>query len=176
MARTSSSTSCGLDLGLGEELGGAETELAHFGVGDVAAGVDDQRQGAQGGLLAQPVDEREAVAVGEGEIEDEQVGRAEQAVFDGLLAGGWRGRWRRSASWKPARTTAARSASSSTSRMWPGPSPVCRTRPELGEQQVFVEGLLHPALRDGWRCAGRCDGSAGRGRLRMTTGMSAVAG
>ena len=78
----------GLDLGFGEELGGAEAELGHLGVGDLAAGVDDQRQGAEGGLLAEPLDEREAVAVGEGEVEDEQVGRAGDALPDGLLAGG----------------------------------------------------------------------------------------
>src|SRR5271168_4945510 len=65
----------GLDFGLGEELGGAETELGHLGLGDLAAGVDDQGEGAEGGLLTEPLDEREAVAVGEGEVEDEQVGR-----------------------------------------------------------------------------------------------------
>ena len=65
-----------LDLGLGEELGGAEAELGHLGFGDLAAGVDDQRQGAQRGLLAEPLDEGEAVAVGQGEVEDEQIGRA----------------------------------------------------------------------------------------------------
>ena len=65
-----------LDLGFGEELGGAETKLGHFDFGDLAAGVNDQRQGAEGGLLAKPLDEREAVAVGEGEIEDEEVGGA----------------------------------------------------------------------------------------------------
>ncbi len=78
----------GLDLGLGEELGGAEAELGHFDVGDLAAGVDDQGKGAEGWLLAEPLDEREAVAVGEGEIEDEEVGTAVDAVPDGLLAGG----------------------------------------------------------------------------------------
>src|SRR5258705_11730275 len=50
-----------LDLGFGEELGGAEAELGHLDLGDLAAGVDDQREGAEGGLLAQPLDEREAV-------------------------------------------------------------------------------------------------------------------
>src|SRR6266436_4030144 len=78
----------GLDLGLGEELGGSEAELGHLGLRDVAAGVDDQRQGAEGGLLAKPLDEREAVAVGEGEVEDEKVRWAGDAVADGRLAGG----------------------------------------------------------------------------------------
>ena len=32
-----------LDLGFGEELGGAEAKLRHFGLGDLAAGVDDHR-------------------------------------------------------------------------------------------------------------------------------------
>src|ERR1700760_2978848 len=59
----------GLDLSFGEELGGSEAELGHLGLGDLAAGVDDERQGAEGGLLAKPLDEREAVAVGEGEVE-----------------------------------------------------------------------------------------------------------
>jgi hypothetical protein len=78
----------GLDLGFGEELGGAEAELGHLGFGDLAAGVDDERKGTEGGLLAEPLDEREAVAVGEGEVEDEKVGRAGDALPDGLLTGG----------------------------------------------------------------------------------------
>src|SRR4051812_47032233 len=45
----------GLDLGFGEELGWSEAELGHLGLGDFAAGVDDQRQGAEGGLLAEPL-------------------------------------------------------------------------------------------------------------------------
>ncbi len=57
-------------------------------LGDFAAGVDDQREGIEGGLVAEPLDEREAVAVGEGEIEDQQVGGAGDALADGLLAGG----------------------------------------------------------------------------------------
>jgi hypothetical protein len=77
-----------LDLGFGEELGGSEAELGHLGLGDLAAGVDDQRQGAQSGLLAEPLDEGEAVAVWEGEVEDEKVGWAGDALADGLLAGG----------------------------------------------------------------------------------------
>ncbi len=77
-----------LDLGFGEELGGAEAELGHLDLGDLAAGVDDQGQRTEGGLLAQPLDEGEAVAVGEGEVEDEQVGRAGDALADGRLAGG----------------------------------------------------------------------------------------
>ena len=78
----------GLDLSFGEELGWSEAELGHFGLGDLAAGVDDQGQGAEGGLLAKPLDEREAVAVGEGEVEDEEVGRPGDALADCLLAGG----------------------------------------------------------------------------------------
>ena len=77
-----------LDLGFGEELGGAETKLGHLGLGDLAAGVDDQRQRAEGGLLAEPFDQREAVAVGQGKVEDEQVGRPCDALPDGHLAGG----------------------------------------------------------------------------------------
>jgi hypothetical protein len=77
-----------LDLGLGEELGGSEAELGHLGFGDLAAGVDDQRQGAEGGLLTEPLNQREAVAVGQGEVEDEEVGRPCDALADGLLAGG----------------------------------------------------------------------------------------
>jgi len=38
--------------------------------------------------LAQPLDERETIAVGEGEVEDEEVGRPRDALADGLLAGG----------------------------------------------------------------------------------------
>src|ERR1700735_4347057 len=78
----------GLNLGLGEELGGAKAELGHVSFGDLAAGVDDEREGVQGGRVAEPLDEREAVSVGEGEIENEQVGGAGDALADGLLAGG----------------------------------------------------------------------------------------
>jgi hypothetical protein len=77
-----------LDLGLGEELGGAEAELGHLALGHLATGVDDQRHGAEGGLLAEPLDEGEAIAVGEGEIEDEKVWRAGDALANGLLARG----------------------------------------------------------------------------------------
>lgn len=48
----------GLDLGLGEEFGGAEAEFCHLGLRDFAAGVDDQGKSTQGGLLAKPFDER----------------------------------------------------------------------------------------------------------------------
>jgi hypothetical protein len=75
----------GLDFGLGEEFGGAEAKLGHLGFGDLAAGVNDQRQGAKGGLLAKPLDQREAVAVREGEVEDEKVWWAGDALPNGLL-------------------------------------------------------------------------------------------
>ena len=78
----------GLDLGLGEELGGAELELLHFKLGDLAAGVDDEGQGAEGGLLAEPIDEGEAVSVGKGEVEDEEVRRGVDGSGHGLFAGG----------------------------------------------------------------------------------------
>lgn len=55
-----------LHLCLGEELGGAEPQLAHLVIGDLATGVDDERQGAEAGLLAKPLDEGEAIAVREG--------------------------------------------------------------------------------------------------------------
>jgi hypothetical protein len=76
-----------LNLRFGEEFGGAEAELGHVLLGDLAAGVDDQREGIESGLVAEPLDEREAVSVGESEIEDEQVGSASDALTDGLLAG-----------------------------------------------------------------------------------------
>src|SRR5271154_2350668 len=57
-----------LDFSFGEELGGSEAKLGHLGFGDLAAGVDDQRQSAEGGLLTEPFDEREAVAVGQSEV------------------------------------------------------------------------------------------------------------
>ena len=77
-----------LDLGLGKKLGGAEAKLDALGVGHFAAAVDDERQGAQRGLRAQPVNKAEAIAVGQGEVEDEQVGRGKLAAVDGFLAGG----------------------------------------------------------------------------------------
>ncbi len=55
-----------LYLCLGEELGRAEPQLAHLVVGDLATGVDDERESAQTGLLAKPLDKGEAIAVGEG--------------------------------------------------------------------------------------------------------------
>jgi hypothetical protein len=75
-----------LDLGFDEELGGTKTKLGHLLVGDLAAGVDDQRQGAEGWLLAEPFDEGEAVAIGKGKVEDEQVRATRQALAYGLLA------------------------------------------------------------------------------------------
>ncbi len=56
----------GLDFCLGEELGWAQLELRHFVVGDLAAGVDDQGQGPEVGLLAESVCELEAIAIGQG--------------------------------------------------------------------------------------------------------------
>jgi hypothetical protein len=78
----------GLNFGLGEELGGSEAKLGHFDLGDLAAGVDDQREGLESRLLAEPFDEGEAVAVGEGKVENEKVGGAGDALANGLLTGG----------------------------------------------------------------------------------------
>src|ERR1700678_1874938 len=78
----------GLNFGLGEELGGAEAEFRHFCLRDLTAGVDDQGKGAQVGLLTEPFDEREAVAVGQGQIEDEKVRWACDALPNGLLTRG----------------------------------------------------------------------------------------
>src|ERR1700733_15477154 len=77
-----------LDLSLGEELGGAEAELGHLALGDLAAGVDDHRQRAEIGLLAEPLDQRETVTIGGGEVEDEEVWGVGDALADGLLARG----------------------------------------------------------------------------------------
>ncbi len=75
----------GLNLRFGEELSGAEAKLGHLGLGDLAAGVDDQRQGTQGRLLAKPFDQGETVAVGQGKVEDQQVRRTCDALPDRLL-------------------------------------------------------------------------------------------
>jgi hypothetical protein len=77
-----------LNLGLGEELSRPQAELCHFKLRDFASGVDDEGKGAEGGLLAEPLDEGEAVAVGKCEVEDEEIGRASDALPNGLLAGG----------------------------------------------------------------------------------------
>ena len=70
-----------LHFGLGKKLRWAELEERHLGVGDFAARVDDERQGAEIGLLAEPVDELEAVAIRQGEVEDKQVWPGDQAVL-----------------------------------------------------------------------------------------------
>ena|ERR1700678_3853052 len=75
-----------LNFGFGEKLGGSEPELRHLGLRDLAAGVDDKGQSAEGGLLTEPVDEGEAVAVREGEVEDEEVRWTRDALPDSLLA------------------------------------------------------------------------------------------
>jgi hypothetical protein len=134
-----------LDLGFGEELGGSEAELGHLGFGDLAAGVDDQRQGAQGGLLAEPLDEGEAVAVREGEVEDEKVGRAGDALADGLLAGG---------GVVDAHGGVLEAGGEDAGEVfvvfdqedvgWA--FAVVEDAAQFGEEEVFVEGLLNPAL------------------------------
>ena len=74
-----------LDLGFGQELCGAKPKLRHLGVGDFATGVDDQRERSQWRLLTEPLHEREAIAIGQGEVEYEQIGFPIDALPDGLL-------------------------------------------------------------------------------------------
>ncbi len=135
----------GLDLGLGEELGGAEAKLGHFDVGDLAAGVDDQGKSAEGRLLAEPLDEREAVAVGEGEVEDEEVGTAVDAVPDGLLAGG--GVVDVDGGVLEAGGEDAGEVFVIFDEKDVGRAvALVQDAAEFGEEEVFVEGLLYPAL------------------------------
>jgi hypothetical protein len=76
-----------LDFGLDEEFGGSKPQLGHLLVGDFAARVDDERKASECGLLAEPLDQREAVSIGKGEIEDKDVWSAREALADRLLAG-----------------------------------------------------------------------------------------
>ena len=134
----------GLDLGLGEELRGAEAELAHFGVGDLAAAVDDERESAEVGLLAEPVYERETVAVGECEVEDEEVGAGEEAVLDGVLAG------ERVVDVDVGVLEAGDDDLGEVGVVFDkedvgGAVAGVEDAGKLGEKEVLVEGLLHPA-------------------------------
>src|SRR5271156_4220067 len=134
-----------LDFGFGEELGGSEAELGHFGLGDLSAGVDDQRQSAEGRLLAEPLDQREAVAVWEGEVEDEKVGWARDALPDGLLTGG------RVIDVDGCVLEACGEDAGQVVIVFDeedigGTVSVVEDATEFGEEEVFVEGLLHPAL------------------------------
>ena len=150
----------GLDFGFGEELGGAKAELGAFGLGDLTAGVDDEGEGAEGGLVAEPVDKGEAVAVGQGEIEDEEVGRSEEAVVDGGLAG---------AGVEDLHISLLEAGDDDGGeglrRLPRGGCGRGLHRMEdagkLGEEEVLVEGLLHPALSGSG--GGVSGGSAGNG-------------
>jgi hypothetical protein len=64
----------GLDAGFGEEVGGTEGELTALTGREGAAGIDDEGQVSEGFVLAEPVDQVEAVAVGKADVEDKQMG------------------------------------------------------------------------------------------------------
>src|SRR5580704_16881335 len=135
----------GLDLGFGEELCGSEAELGHFGLGDLAAGVDDQRQSTQSGLLAKPFDEREAIAIGEGEVEDEEIRRPGDALANGLLARG---------GVVDVDCGILKAGGEDAGQVFVifdeedvgGTLSMVKDATELGEEEIFVEGLLDPAL------------------------------
>jgi hypothetical protein len=74
-----------LYLGLGEELGMAETKLRHLGVGELMARVDNQGHTAKSMLLAKPLDKGESISVGELEVEDDQVRAMSYAMPNSLL-------------------------------------------------------------------------------------------
>jgi hypothetical protein len=135
----------GLNLGLGEELGGAEAEFCHLGLRDFAAGVDDQGKGAQSGLLTEPLDEREPVAIGQCQVEDEKVRRASDALTDCLLAG---------SGVIDVDGGVFEAGGEDAGQIFVvfdeedvgGAFAVMEDAAEFGEEEVFVEGLLDPAL------------------------------
>ena len=135
----------GLHFGFGEELGGAETEVGFFAVGDVPAGVDDEREGSEGGLFAEPLDEGETVSVGQGEVEDEQIGAARNAAPDGLLARG---------GVLDADVCFLEAGDNDAGEVLVvfdeehlcGAFATMEDTAEFGEEEGFVEGLLHPSL------------------------------
>ena len=135
----------GLNLGFGEEFGGAEAELGHLDVRDLAAGVDDQGQGGEGRLLAKPLDEGEAIAVGKGEVENEEIGAAGDALPDGLLAGG---------GVVDVDGCVLEAGNDDAGEVFVvfdeedvgGAFAVVQHAAKLGEEKVLVEGLLDPAL------------------------------
>ena len=134
-----------LDLCLGEELSGSEAELGHFVIGDLAARVDDEGQAAHAGLLAEPFDEGEAVAIGQGEVEDEQIRPAGEAAPDSLLAG--RGV-------VDVHIGLAEAGDDDAGEIFVifdeedlgGTVAGAEDTAEFGEEEIFVEGLLDPAL------------------------------
>jgi hypothetical protein len=155
----------GLDAGLGQELGGAEAELLFFFEGDVASGVDDEREGAEGGLAAQPVDEGKAGAVGQGEVEDEEVGRCDFAGMLGVYQGadvvqadaaGVTG------GFKAGHDDGGEVLIVFDEEDASGAAAGMEDAAEFGEEETFVEGLLDPSLGvgDEGRTAG---GTGGRG-------------
>ena len=122
----------------------------------VVAGVDDQRKRAESGLLAEPVDEGEAGAVGECEVEDEDVGgESRQACMASWMvetcsmvtmvveAGGGCGGFKAGEDDGGEVEVVFDEQDAS----WSGAG--VKDAAEFGEEEVFVEGLLHPALRGG---------------------------
>ena len=134
-----------LHFGFSEELGWTEAKFGHLSFGHLAAGVDDQRHGAQGWLLTKPFDEREAVAVGEGEIEDEEVGWPGDALADGLLARG---------SVIDVDGCVVEAGGEDAGEVFiifdeqdvGGAFALMEDAAEFGEEEIFVEGFLDPAL------------------------------
>ncbi len=78
----------GLHLCLGEELGGTKTQLRHLVVRDLAAGVDDEGEGTEGGLFAKPLDKGESVPIRKGEVKNQQVRATCEAAANSLPACG----------------------------------------------------------------------------------------
>jgi hypothetical protein len=135
----------GLNLGFGEELGGAEAELGHLDFGELAAGVNDERKCLESRLLTEPLDEREAIAVGEGQVKDEKVGRPSDAVANGLLASGGT---------IDANGGVAEAGGEDAGEIFVifdeqnvgRTVPVMEDAAQLGEEEVLVEWLLDPTL------------------------------
>ena len=142
-----------LDFGLGKELRRAEAELGHFGVRYLSAGVDDEGKGAEVGLLAEPVYEREAVAIGEGEVENQQIRPAYETVLDGMLARDGVV-YADVCIFKAGDDDGGKVGVVFHEQDVGGAFAGVEDAGEFGEQEVLVEGLLHPAGGGGGGVAG----------------------
>ncbi len=74
-------------LCFGEELGRAETQLGHFKFRNLAARVDHNGQGAHLRMLTQPVNDAEAIAIRQLDIQYQQVWPLAAAHGNGFLPG-----------------------------------------------------------------------------------------
>ena len=84
MVKTRASKLLRLNAGFGQKVRGAEGKLAALGRRKIAAGVNHQGQAGERFVLAQPIHHVESVAVGQADVENQQMGLEGEACVESL--------------------------------------------------------------------------------------------